>query len=101
MTHHRKLTAIVWLYRPQVKPVPAPWWWILLALRGTALGALATVVAVAGVTTAVVSAGALPSGQDVAATGTWDTAEAIGQRGLDHQFVQDAAGHRDRLLADT
>jgi hypothetical protein len=38
--------------------------------------ALATVVAVAGVTTAVVSAGALPSGQDVAATGTSSTGPA-------------------------
>lgn len=35
------LTAVVWLYRPQVRPLPAPWWWLLLALRTFALGVLA------------------------------------------------------------
>ncbi|MCL6432581.1 MAG: hypothetical protein K6V36_17250, partial [Anaerolineae bacterium] len=34
------LTAVVWLYRPQVRPVPAPWWWLLLGLRVAALGVL-------------------------------------------------------------
>jgi hypothetical protein len=35
------LTAVVWFYRPQVKPVRAPWWWVLLGLRAVALGVLA------------------------------------------------------------
>jgi cytochrome c556 len=34
------LTAVVWLYRPQLRPVPAPWWWLLLGLRALALGVL-------------------------------------------------------------
>src|SRR5690349_16043152 len=35
------LTAVVWLYRPQVKPLRAPWWWMLLGLRTVALAVLA------------------------------------------------------------
>jgi hypothetical protein len=35
------LTALVWLYRPQVKPLPRRWWWPLLGLRMFALGVLA------------------------------------------------------------
>jgi hypothetical protein len=35
------LTAVVWLYRPQVKPLRAPWWWMLLALRTLVLAVLA------------------------------------------------------------
>jgi hypothetical protein len=35
------LTGVVWLYRPQIKPLPRRWWWPLLALRTLALGVLA------------------------------------------------------------
>jgi hypothetical protein len=35
------LTAVVWFYRPQVKPLPRRWWWLLLGLRSFALAVLA------------------------------------------------------------
>jgi hypothetical protein len=35
------LTSVVWLYRPQVRPLPKRWWWLLLGLRTFALALLA------------------------------------------------------------